>query len=168
MAISSGSTVLQSDIQYIYNSFNNVNNYYNFGAISAPGQNTTIYASNINTLVNRLNQFRGNSVIANGAVNGGLGSWPSVGSVSAGNPIYASTGSGLNSAARIAAAMRCYKSAQSNGTNQNGCSETTLYHGHHDYHRGKTYVACYVCGESAYGNVAHSNGRYTDIANSRN
>lgn len=162
MAIAAGNKLLQSDIQYLYNSFNNVNNYRNFGALTAPGAGTTVLDTHMNTLVTRLNAFRGDSTILNGAPNGGLGSWPTVSAVSRGAIIYADVGVRLNTAAGIAARMRCYKAAQNNGALSNG-NQTNGRHSNGTHSNGRHSNGRHSNG--THSNGRHSNGRHSNGTN---
>ena len=65
MAISQGSTVLQSDIKSKYDSFNAfITNYGGtIAKLTVPGQNTTVYASQFNAMNNKINEFKNDTYL---------------------------------------------------------------------------------------------------------
>ena len=65
MAISEGSTVLQSDIKSKYDSFNNFIQSYGgtIAKLTVPGQYTVAYASQFNALNNKVNEFKNDTYL---------------------------------------------------------------------------------------------------------
>lgn len=158
MAITAGSEILQADIASIYNSFNTfIANYGgSITSLSVPSQNTTIYATALNNLNTKVNEFKSDTYLGTQSA-----WWIAANNAAIGDLIEASDLTNINTTIGNFSKVKCRNDAfNSHSTNSHSSkadgknsysNNSNGSNSHSQKSNGQNY-------NSAQGNGSHSNG----------